>query len=92
MLSPASRRSGHSTKIEAELAERKRYYRSAIKDALDRLPPTTLVQVMTDTVEGLRERRGSRELIDDLVDSYEVETQGFLQRAENVHKLIKNLP
>src|SRR5690606_19583632 len=25
--------------IEAELAERKRYYRSAIKDALDRLPP-----------------------------------------------------
>ena len=30
------------------------------------------------------------ELIDDLVDSYEVETQGFLQKeAENVHKLIK---
>jgi hypothetical protein len=29
-------------------------------------------------------------LIDDLVDSYEVETQGILQKeAENVHKLIK---
>jgi hypothetical protein len=78
--------------IEAELAERKRYYRSAIKDALDRLPPTTLVQVMTDTVEGvtLGGEDHAPELIDDLVDSYEVEPQGFLQKeAENVHKLIK---
>ena len=78
--------------IEAELAERKRYYRNAIKDALDRLPPTTLVQVMTDTVEGvtLGGEDHAPELIDDLVDSYEVETQGFLQKeAENVHKLIK---
>ena len=78
--------------IEAELAERKRYFRSAIKDALDRLPPTTLVQVMTDTVEGvtLGGEDHAPELIDDLVDSYEVETQGFLQKeAENVHKLIK---
>lgn len=78
--------------IEAELAERKRYYRSAIKDALDRLPPTTLVQVMTDTVEVVTfgGEDHAPELIDDLVDSYEVETQGFLQKeAENVHKLIK---
>lgn len=78
--------------IEAELAERKRYYRSAIKDALDRLPSTTLVQVMTDTVEGvaLGGEDHAPELIDDLVDSYEVETQGFLlKEAENVHKLIK---
>ena len=78
--------------IEAELAERKRYYRSAIKDALDRLPSTTLVQVMTDTVEvvTLGGENHAPELIDDLVDSYEVETQGFLQKeAENVHKLIK---
>ncbi|TFI47083.1 hypothetical protein E4O93_14610 [Diaphorobacter sp. DS2] len=78
--------------VEAELAERKRYYRSAIKDALDRLPPTTLIQVMTDTVDGVT--AGGEDhapgLIDDLVDSYEVETQGFLQKeAENVHKLIK---
>lgn len=78
--------------IEAELTERKRYYRSAIKDALDRLPPMTLVQVMTDTVDRstLRGKHHAPELIDDLVDSYEVETQGFLQKeAENVHKLIK---
>ncbi|MGY6630393.1 MAG: hypothetical protein ACXIUL_05220 [Wenzhouxiangella sp.] len=78
--------------IEAELAERKRYYRGAIKDALDRLPPMTLVEIMTDTVDGVTSggEDHAPELIDDLVDSYEVETQGFLQNeAENVHKLIK---
>src|SRR3546814_8876643 len=48
--------------------------------------------VMTDTVEEvtLGGEDHAPELIDDLVDSYEVETQGFLQKeAENVHKLIK---
>lgn len=78
--------------IEAELANRKRYFRSAIKDALDRLPPATLVQVMTDTVEEvtLGGEVHAPELIDDLVDSYEVEKQDFLQKeADNVRKLIK---
>jgi hypothetical protein len=78
--------------IEAELTERKRYYRGAIKNALDRLPPMTLIQVMTKTVDDVT--RGGEdhapELIDDLVDSYETETQGILQKeAENIHKLIK---
>lgn len=78
--------------IEAELAERKRYYRGAIKDALDRLPPMTLIQVMTETVDGVTSGGEDHApgLIDDLVDSYEVETHGILQKeAENVHKLIK---
>lgn len=78
--------------IEAELTERKRYYRGAIKDALDRLAPMTLVQVMTETVDGVTSGGEDHApgLIDDLVDSYEVETQGILQKeAENVHKLIK---
>ena len=78
--------------IEAELAERKRYYRSAVMDALGRLPSTTLVQVMTDTVDGVTAggEDHAPELIDDLVDSYEVEAQDFLQKeAENVRKLIK---
>jgi hypothetical protein len=78
--------------IEAELAERKRYYRGAIKEAINRLPPMTLIQVMTETVD--RVTSGGEDhapgLIDDLADSYEVETQGILQKeAENVHKLIK---
>lgn len=78
-------------KIEAELAERKRYYCSAIKDALDRLPSTTLVRLMTDMVEHVTSGgvKHAPELIDDLVDSYEVEAQDFLRKeAENVQKLI----
>lgn len=78
--------------LVAELAERRRYCRSVIKDALDRLPPAALVQVMTDTAEAATS--GGEEhapgLIDDLIDGYEVETQGFLEReAENVGKLIQ---
>jgi len=80
--------------IEAELSERKRYYRIAIKDALDRLPPMTLVEVMTETVDGVTSGGDDHApgLIDDLVDSYEVETQGILQKeAENVRKLITSV-
>ena len=78
--------------IEAELTERKRYYRGAIKDALDRVPPMTLIQVMTEAVDGVTYggEQHAPALIDDLVDSYEVETQDVLQKeVENVHKLIK---
>lgn len=78
--------------IESELTERKRYFRNAIKEALNRLPPASLIEVMTEAVDAAT---GGGEdqapaLIDELVDSYEVETQHFLQKeAENVHKLIK---
>jgi hypothetical protein len=78
--------------IEEELSERKRYYRNAIKEALDRLPSAKLVQVMTKTVDGATSAGEDHApgLIDDLVDSYEVETQAPLQSgAENLQKLIK---
>jgi len=81
-----------SEQIEGELTERKRHYRNVIKDALDRLRPTTLVQVMVDTVDGATASGEEHApwLVDDLVDSYEVETHDVLQKeAENVHKLIK---
>lgn len=57
--------------IEAELNERKRYYRIAIKDALDRLPPMTLIQVMTEAVDGVTSGGEDHApgLVDDLVDS-----------------------
>jgi hypothetical protein len=79
------------SQIEAELTERKRYYRGAIKDALDRLPSMTLIQVVTEAVDGVTSGGEDHApgLIDDLVDSYEVETQGVLQKeAENALKLI----
>jgi len=78
--------------VEAELSERKRYYRNAIKDALNRLPAASLVNAMTAAVDGITcgGEDHAPELIDDLVDSYAVETQGFLQKeAESVEKLIK---
>ncbi len=77
--------------VEAELSERKRYYRNAIKNALNRLPPTSLVDAMTAAVDQItcNGEVHAPELIDDLVDSYAVETQGFLQKeAESVEKLI----
>lgn len=78
--------------IDAELVDRKRYYRSVIKDALDRMPPITLIQIMTETVDGVTAGGvvHAPQLIDELVDSYEVETQDFLQKeAENIRRLIE---
>lgn len=77
--------------VESELAERKRYFRNAIKDALNRLPPGALVEAMTLTVDRATEggTEHAPELIDEIVDSYAVETQSFLTKeAENVEKLI----
>lgn len=77
--------------IESELSERKRYYRIAIRNALDRLPSATLIRVMTDVVDSVTVggKKQAPELIDSLVDSYDVEVQGFLQaEAENAKKLI----
>lgn len=78
--------------VEAEISERKRHYRNVIKDALNRLPSALLVDVMTTTVDEITcgGEKHAPELIDDLVDSYAVETQEFLQKeAENINKLIK---
>lgn len=78
--------------VETELADRKRYYRNSIKHALDRLPTPTLIRVMTNAVDDATSSgtKQAPSLIDDLVDSYEVETQGFLQKeAESAKKLVK---
>lgn len=78
--------------IEEELAERKRYYRNAVKAALNKLKPAALVKVMTDIVSGVTADGNTHapELIDDLVDSYEVEAQGFLHKeAQNIRNLIE---
>lgn len=82
----------NSEQVESELGERKRYFRNAIKDALNRLRPTGLIAAITDTVEAATSGGEAQApvLIDELVDTYEVETQQFLQKeTENVHKLIK---
>lgn len=78
--------------IESELVERKRTLLYTIKSALDKLPTVTLVWVVTAVVNRATEggEFQAPELIDDLVDSYEIESQDFLKKeAENVHKLIE---
>lgn len=78
--------------VQSELASRKRYFRDAIKDALNRLPPDTIVATMTKAVDSATGggEYHAPEIIDELVDSYEVEAQGFLPKeAENALKLIQ---
>ena len=83
---------GSVDQVEAELTERRRYYKNAIKSALDRMQPASLVEAMTIAVDSATvggEIHGPA-LIDDLVDSYALESQEFLRReAKNAEKLLK---
>lgn len=80
--------------VEAEIQERRRHYRQAIKSALDKLSPKELVKAVTVAVESATddgEEHGPI-LIADLVDSYEVEAQGFLDTEEkNISTLVEKL-
>ncbi len=83
-----------SDQVEAELAERKRYFRSAIKDALNRLPPESLLSAITAAVD-LSTCGGENhapDLIDELVDGYAVEVQSVLEsETETAVKLIESV-
>lgn len=80
--------------VEAEIQERRRHYRQVIKSALDNLSPKELVKAVTVAVESATddgEEHGPI-LIADLVDSYEVEAQGFLDKEEgNIRALVEKL-
>lgn len=80
--------------IEAEVQERRRHYRQIIKAALDKIPSKELVEAVTIAVESATndgEAHGPI-LIADLVDSYEVEAQGFLDKEEgNIRVLVEKL-
>lgn len=77
--------------IETELTERRRYYKRAIKEALNKLSPMQIAHVLTmvvDTSTNSGEDHAPL-LVDDLIDSYEVDTQSYLQKeADNIKKLI----
>jgi len=80
--------------VEAEIQERRRYYRQVIKSALDHLPPKDLVEAVTVAVESATDGGYVHGpiLIADLVDSYEVEAQGFLDKEEgNIRALVEKL-
>lgn len=77
--------------VSEEISSRKRVYRNAIKEALNRLSPGDLISAMTQLVNSTTTNgtEHAPELVDELVDSYAIETQQFLQKeAENAEKLI----
>lgn len=80
--------------IEEELVERRKTYRSVLKNLLDTLDPKKLIETMTQTVSVATDNGESHglALIDELADAYEVEVQGFLQKeSENIEKLIESV-
>ena len=80
--------------VEAELGERKRYFRTAIKDALNRLPAESLLAAITAAVDSATYggEYHAPELIDELVDGYAVEVQSVLEKeAETASKLIESV-
>lgn len=78
--------------VESGLAERRRHYRQVMRSALDKMDSTDLVEAITITVEKateLGEAPGPK-LLADLVESYEVEAQEFLEReGENINLLVR---
>lgn len=80
--------------VEAELQGRRQYYRQAINRALDKLAAPSLVEVVTIAVDEATDE-GERQapiLIDDLVDSFEVEAQGFLEaETKNIAVLVQGV-
>ena len=80
--------------VETEIQERRRHYRQVIKSALDNLSPKELVEAVTVAVESATddgEEHGPI-LIADLIDSYEVEAQVFLDKEEgNIKALVEKL-
>lgn len=80
--------------VEAEIQERRRHYRQVIKSALDNLSPKELVEAVTVAVESATNdgKAHGPVLIADLVDSYEVEAQRFLDKEEaNIRTLVEKL-
>lgn len=80
--------------VEAEIQERRRHYRQIIKSALDHLSPKELVAAVTASVASATEdgEELGPVIIADLVDSYEVEAQGFLNKEEgNIKALVEKL-
>ncbi len=80
--------------LETELQGRRQYYRNTIKDALNQLSPSMLLSAVTDLVETATKNGETHApiLIDDLVDSFEVEAQEFLDReTQNIISLIEKV-
>lgn len=80
--------------LETEIDSRRQYYRSVTRDAVNHLPANILVEVITEIVESATDmgEMPAPLLIDDLVDTYEVEAQEFLDKEEdNICELLQRI-
>ena len=76
--------------VDAELRSQRQHYGQVIKRALNRLPSRSLVDVVTTTVNEAT-NHGEHQapiLIDDLVDGFEVEAQGFFEAETNTIQVL----
>jgi hypothetical protein len=77
--------------LDSELGLRRRSFRSAVKDALDRIPTGTMLQVITQVATTATDN-GTRQaplLIDEIIDIFEVEAGPFFDReADNARRLM----
>lgn len=80
--------------IEKEIIQRRRLYKEVVRSALDRMGATKLVDVVTSVVD-ISTETGTKHaltLVDDVVDSYQLETQTPLQKGmESVFLLIEKI-
>ncbi len=80
--------------LESEIQDRRHHFRQVIKSALDNLSAKELVEAVTVAVETATDNGEEHGpvLISDLVDSYEVEAQNFLEKEEgNIQALVEKL-
>ncbi len=80
--------------VEFEIQERRIFFCEVIKSALDKMSPKDLVKTITNAVELLTDEGEEQGpiLIDDIVDSYEIEAQEFLDKEErNIKSIVEKL-
>lgn len=80
--------------LEAEIDSLRQYFRSVIRDSFNLLSSSDSVEVLTEVVESATDMGdlSAPLLIDDIVDTYEVEAQDFLDKEEeNIDELLKRI-
>lgn len=80
--------------IEKEIIQRRRLYKEAVRNALDRMDAVKLVEVVTSVVSISTEngKKHALTLIDDVVDAYQLETQAPLQKGmDKIFLLIEEI-
>ena len=77
--------------LASEVLDRRRFFKTVLRDKLDQMPTESLIAAVTNALDVVT-AKGTRQapmLLDDLVDSYEVETKQFLDKeAANANQLI----